>query len=57
MFGISHLPFSTSETVFLNGDKDNIILYINTSDSLSLSQKTVVTITLNIEQDQEIELV
>ena len=56
MFGISHLPFSTSVTKFLNGDEQGIILYINQFDNMHLYQKTVIGITLTIEQDNIIHL-
>ncbi len=56
MFGFSHLPFSTSITKFLNGDEQGIILYINQIDSIQLHQKTVIGITLTIEQDNIIHL-
>jgi hypothetical protein len=56
MFGIGHLPFSTSITKFLNGDEQGIILYINQLDNIHLYQKTVIGITLTIEKDNIIEL-
>ena len=56
MFGISHLPFSTSITKFVNGFQEGIILHINRTDTFSLCKTTVITITLTIEQDKVLEL-
>jgi hypothetical protein len=56
MFGFSHLPFSTSITKFLNGDEQGIILYINQLDNIQLYQKTIINITLTIEQDNIVYL-
>jgi hypothetical protein len=56
MFGFSILPFSTSITKFVNGDEQGIILYINRTDSFENNICTVISITLEIEQDKTIEL-
>jgi hypothetical protein len=34
MFGYSFLPISTSFTKFLNGDRDDLILYIRQEESV-----------------------
>lgn len=56
MFVFSLLPFSTSLTKFLNGDQEDIILYVNRVDSFSNCIKTVISLTLEIDQNKNIIL-
>lgn len=57
MFEFSFLPFSTSNTVYFNGEVYNIILNIDSQPVLNLGVSRVLNITLNIDQDSNIILI
>lgn len=57
MFEFSFLPFSTSNTVYFNGEIYNIILNIDSKPVLNFGVSRVLNITLNIDQDSNIILI
>jgi hypothetical protein len=56
MFGYSHLPFSTSDTIYFNGEVFGFILHVKTKDNFSSNINTLVSFTLSIQQDNVIIL-
>jgi hypothetical protein len=57
MFEFSFLPFSTSNTIYFNGEIYNIILNIDRQPVLNFGVSTVLNITLNIDQNSNIILI
>jgi len=57
MFEFSFLPFSTSNTLYFNGEIYNIILNIDRQPVLNFGVSRVLNITLNIDQDSNIILI
>jgi hypothetical protein len=57
MFEFSFLPFSTSNTLYFNGEIYNIILNIDRQPVLNFGVSKVLNITLNIDQDSNIILI
>mgnify|MGYP003124623508 CR=1 FL=1 len=53
---ISSLPMSSSFTKFLNGLDQEIILYVNRTDDVNLSQNSTIEITLYIDRTQSVIL-
>ena len=49
---ISSLPMSSSFTKILNGLDQEIILYVNRTDHINLSQKSTIEITLYVDRTQ-----
>lgn len=56
MFGYSHLPFSTSDTVYFNGEIFGFILNVKITENISPNIQKQVSFILNIEQDNTIIL-
>jgi hypothetical protein len=57
MFEFSFLPFSTSNTMYFNGEVFNINLSIDSQPVLKLGVSRVLNITLNIDQNSNIILI
>lgn len=57
MFEFSFLPFSTSNTVYFNGEIYNIILNIDSQAVLNFGVSRILNITLNIDQNSNIILI
>ena len=56
MFGFSHLPYSTSDTVFFNGEVFGFILNVGISQNLPFYVEKEISFILNIQQDSVIIL-
>ena len=57
MFEFSFLPFSTSNTLYFNGEIYKIDLSIDSQPVLKLGVSRVLNITLNIDQNSNIILI
>ena len=56
MFGFSHLPYSTSDTVFFNGEVFRFILNAGILQNLPFYVEKEISFILNIQQDSVIIL-
>lgn len=56
MFGFSHLPFSTIQTVFYNGEEFGFILNVEINKEIPLNIDKQISFVLNIEKDRVIIL-